>query len=259
MTMGLLDLPAPLFDALDNFAADLHFPALLRILAYACACAWIGMHLYRRFSDQPRLLALRAEIAVVQSALARHAGGFAELASLIRRNLSLSLRQLGLTLAPALLASLPLLLVLPWLSNRFDYESPAPGILVSVCVQPPSAATTLHWQAAQAIAHESGCWRLTWPKAGEIAGLTNADSLVLHAFVAPAHSAFIYKYTKYNWLIGNPDGYLPATAAADRLAITLRPREVFPFGPAWLRGWETWYFGTLALVSLALKLRWRLR
>ncbi len=259
MTMGLLDLPAPLLDALDRAAAAIHLPILPRILIYACACAWLGMYLYRHFSDQPRLLALRAEIAVVQSALARHEGGFAELGSLIRRNLSLSLRQLGLTLAPALLASLPLLLVLPWLSNRFDYESPAPDTLVSVCVQPPSVATTLHWQATQAIAHESGCWHVSWPKADEIAVLTDAHGVVLHAFATPAHSAFIYKYTMYNWLIGNPGGYLPATATADRLAIGLRPREIFPSGPAWLRGWEIWYFGMLVLVSLALKLRWRLR
>lgn len=259
MTLGLLDLPAPLFDALDDLTADLHIPVLLRILAYACACAWIGMRVYRRFSDQPRLLALRAEIAAVQSALARHDGRFAELGVLIRRNLSLSLRQLGLTLIPALLASLPLLLVLPWLSNRFDYASPLPDTSVNVCVQPPDAAATLHWQATQAIAQESGCWRLTWPATGDTAMLMDSQGTPLHAFVTPAHSAFIYKYTKYNWLIGNPDGYLPATAAADLLAVTLRPREVFPAGPAWLRSWEIWYFGLLVLVSLTLKLRWRLR
>jgi hypothetical protein len=259
MTPGLLDLPAPLFDALDDLTADLHIPVLLRILAYACACAWIGMRVYRRFSDQPRLLALRAEIAAVQSALARHDGRFAELGVLIRRNLSLSLRQLGLTLIPALLASLPLLLVLPWLSNRFDYASPLPDTSVNVCVQPPSVAATLHWQAAQAIAHGSGCWRLTWPATGDTAMLMDSQGTPLHAFVTPARSAFIYKYTKFNRLIGNPDGYLPATAAADRLAVALHAREVFPSGSAWLRGWEIWYFGMLVLVSLALKLRWRLR
>ena len=259
MTMGLLDLPAPLLDAMDNAAADLRLPALLRILIYACVCAWFGMRVYRRFSDQPRLQALRTEIGTVQRALAQHDGGFAELGALIRRNLSLTLRQLGLTLAPALLASLPLLLVLPWLSNRFDYESPAPGTFVSVCVQPPSAAATLHWPTAQTTMHESGCWQLIWPKTGEIAALTNVDGVVLHPFGSPAHSAFVYKYTKYNWVIGNPDGYLPTTGAAVRLAVTLRPREVFPFGPAWLRSWEIWYFGMLVLVSLALKLRWQLR
>jgi hypothetical protein len=260
MTTGVLDLPAPLFDALDNAADYLRLPALLRILIYAGACAWIGMCLYRRFSDQPRLRALRAEIAAAQRALAQHDGGFAELGVLIRRSFSASMRQLGLTLLPALFGSLPILVVLPWLSNRFDFESPAAGAPVEICAWPTVAATELRWiPATAAAAVGSGCWNISWPNPGESIALATTHAGVLHVFGPRPQSTTIGKHGMFDWLVANPDGYLPQDSPAARLSIDLRALEVSPIGPAWLRGWTFWYFAALVLVSLALKWRWRLR
>lgn len=109
MNLGLLDLPAPLLDAFDSVLAASGLPALARMIVYAIASAWLGMVLYRRFSDQTALTELRQKVQASQRALALHGGDFTELRGLIHNNFLLSLRQLGLSLRPALLASLPLL------------------------------------------------------------------------------------------------------------------------------------------------------
>jgi hypothetical protein len=260
MNTGLLDFPAPLFDVLDNAAAFVRIPALLRVVLYAAVCAWLGMRLYRRYSDQPRLLALRTQIVQSQRALALHEGAFGELRVLIARNLSLSLRQLGLTLRPALIASLPLLIILPWISNRFDYVHPMPGAETAICIQPATTAAGLHWIGPQVAAPgDPGCWRLAWPAAAATATLVDANGAVLFTLQSDIQSTFVHKFIWLNWLIGNPGGYLPGDSPIERIAIDLEHRELLDFGPAWLRDWETWFFATALVASLALKFRWQLQ
>jgi hypothetical protein len=257
MNLGLLDLPAPLWNAVDDICAWAHVPAVLRVVAWASVLAWVSMRLYRRFSDQPRLLELRAEIARTQRALAVHDGGFADLRALIRQNFRLSLRQLGLTLRPAVLASLPLLFVLPWLSNRFDFEQPAVGTAVNVCAQPATAASLLRW-LPKPIATSGDCWQLNWPAADAPAMLADTSGTPFYTLDNKLQSVIVHKFIWLNYLIGNPGGYLPAAAPIERLAITVPAQQMIGAGPGWMRDWETWFFTALLVVSLALKLRWRL-
>lgn len=259
MSSGLFDLPAPLFDAVDSMLEYAHLPAVLRVALYACACAWIGMYLYRRYSDQPRLTLLRDDVARTQRALALHDGDFSELRVLIRHNLRLSVRQLGLTLRPALIASLPLLFVLPWLSNRFAIEPPAAGARVEACIQPPDAAPTVRWPAAaDARASAAGCWTVAWPAPDSAIDLDTADGSALVALAANTKSSIVHKFTFLNWLIGNPGGYLADAAPIGSVAFGLPARELIGAGPTWMRGWEFWYFTILLIGSIGLKLRWRL-
>ena len=255
MSLGLLDLPAPLFDAVDALLRTLHLPDVVRIVLYAVASAWLSMWLYRRCSDQNRLADLHQEIRRTQREMAAHEGEFAELNRLIRRNLALTLRHLALTLRPALLASFPLLFVLPWLSNAFSVAAPAASL--HVCAEPAAAAPQVHWTAQARDAGE-GCWDVdTTPDAR--ATLQDTRGTPLLTLPQTPQSTIIHKFATFNWLIGNPDGYLPTDAPLERLALQLQAREVVAFGPAWMRGWEALYFAVLMIVSVLLKVRWKIR
>lgn len=257
MNLGLLDLPAPLLDALDGAFDRIGVPALLRVVTYAAASAWMGMALYRRLSDQRRLAEIEAQVALSQQALARHDGDFATLQVLIVANLRATSHHLALTLRPALIASLPLLFALPWLSNRFDFRQPQTGTSISVCVQP--VVRGVHWQASSAAAATaSGCWLTPWPDVKTPATLSDSAGQPLLVMPNAVKSDTVEKFGWFNWLIGNPAGYLPADAAIARVHIALSQRQIFPIGPAWLRGWVFWYFLTVLFVSLWLKWRWRL-
>lgn len=257
MNPGLLDLPAPLLDALDGALDRIGVPALLRVVAYAAASAWMGMALYRRLSDQRRLAEVGAQVALSQQALARHDGDFATLRTLILANLRATSHHLALTLRPALIASLPLLFALPWLSNRFDFRQPQAGTSISVCVQP--VVRDLRWQVTSAAtAAAPGCWLTPWPDVEKPATLSDSAGRTLLVIPNAATSDTVEKFGWFNWLIGNPAGYLPADAAIARVHITLPQRQIFPVGPAWLRGWVFWYFLVALLFSLWLKWRWRL-
>lgn len=257
MSLGLFDLPAPLLDTLDGALDRIGVPALLRVVTYAAATAWTGMALYRRLSDQRRLAEVGAKVALSQQALARHEGDFAMLRVLILANLRATSHHLALTLRPALIASLPLLFALPWLSNRFDFRQPETGTSISVCTQP--VVRGLHWQASSAAAvTASGCWLAPWPDVKTPATLSDSAGRTLLVIPDLAKSDTVEKFGWFNWLIGNPAGYLPSDAPVTHVHLELPRQQLLDFGPSWLRGWVFSYFLTALLISLWLKWRWRL-
>lgn len=257
MSGGLLDWPAPLLDALDTGLDRIGVPALLHIVAYAAASSWVGMALYRRLSDQPRLAEVGAQVAQSQQALASHEGDFATLRVLILGNLRATGHHLALTLRPAIIASLPLLFFLPWLSNRFDFRQPDAGQPISVCVQP--AVDGLHWQTSNVVAADAkGCWLVPWPDSKTPATLADPAGRTLLSLSDVAASDTVEKPAWINWLIGNPAGYLPSDAPIERVHIALPQRQLLHIGPAWFRGWMLWYLSAVFFVSFWLKWRWRL-
>ena len=56
--MGLLDLPAPLFDWVDNRLLSM-LPPLARIVLWAVVAAVASLAIYRLFSPQRRIAALK--------------------------------------------------------------------------------------------------------------------------------------------------------------------------------------------------------
>jgi hypothetical protein len=258
MNLGLLDLPGPLFDLVDAAFVWLRLPVLVRVVVYAGACATACMYLYRKFSDQPALLRLRDAIRQAQQSLTAEQDDFANLYPLIRDNLRLSLRQLRLTLVPAALSSLPLLVALPWFSNRFDLAPIGTDASRTVCVEPVYAALSLHWTNAQTSpASAAGCWQVQ-PAGGDDAMLVQQDGQAVFTLHTQPHSNVIAKHTWLNWFVANPDGYVPDDASIEQVHVITPRLELVTAGPEWMRSWEFACFAMLILVSLLLRRHWRL-
>lgn len=252
MTRGLLDLPGPLLDAIDRAAAFAHLPAFARVLLWGGAAGALGMTVYRACSPQARLVAVRDELAAAQRDLLAYDGDFAGLWPRARRQLTLSLRQLALTLAPALLASVPVFFLLPWLADRYSYLAPEPHGLGSVCVQPATAP--LHIDPPQPAA-DVGCWTVTWPERGAALRVTDAAGTDIALPSEPLRSV-IGKFNGFSRLAADP-AYLADRSPADVLRVELPEQTFLPVGPGWLRGYELPFFVGALVVSVVLKRRWK--
>lgn len=253
--LGLLDLPAPVLDAVDAGLGAV-LPAWPRLVIWAAIAGIGSMWLYGRFSNQERLAALKPQIKAAQDELARYDGPFDGLWPLIRRTLGLSARQMGLTLSPALIASLPLLFMLAWASNTFGYRLPNGGDELAVSVHPreraPAAvawspATSTRWQS------DNDRWTVDWPEAGDELALLGAEGGELLSLPLAAPVPVVHKPRWWNWLIGNPAGYLPADAGIDAVELSLAKQRFLPFGPGWLRSWELPFLVLMVAFSLGFK------
>ena len=142
--MGFFDFPAPLFDFVDGLLA-MALPPVLRLAIWGALAGWLSMIVYRSFSDQEKIGALKALQKEQQKNMAEFDGEFSELLPLIRHTLTLGFRQLGLALGPALLATVPVLFIVIWVAGEFGYVTPATGSEVFLSVEPVSSE--IHWSS----------------------------------------------------------------------------------------------------------------
>ena len=251
--MGLFDLPAPLFSAADSLLSPF-LPAWIRLLSWGVLAGWLTMLVYRRLSNQERIRELKEEQKRQQKFISGFDGEFEDLFPVIRQTLALGVRQLGLSLGPALLATIPILFIIIWVAGEYGYGQPQSGQVIAVRVSPkPGDGNRLQWRSpASAREAESG-WMLTWPPPGQSATLLQ-DGQPLFAVPFQEHIPVIHKKHWWNWLMANPVGYLPDDAVVDSVEIKLPQQRFVEFGPDWMRGWMFSFFLSFLLSSIGFKL-----
>ncbi|MFA9461128.1 hypothetical protein [Thiohalorhabdus methylotrophus] len=245
--MGALEIPAPLFQWLDA-QMETAVPPVGRVVIWGIVGALVSMGLYRALSAQGRIARGKLELAQAQRDLDGYDGDLRGAWPLIGRLLKVAFRQVGRVGWPAVVASLPLLCLLVWMSTAYGYAFPPAGAEPVIRTEPPRMEA--RWQASDG----SGTGGQARPRV-VVAG---ADGRVVADVLVQAPVPVLHKWRWWNALIGNPAGYLPAGAAVERIALELPRKEFLPAGPHWVRGWEFSFFLSLILASVALKLLFRI-
>jgi len=250
--MGLFDLPAPLFGAIDQ-VLGVALPAIVRIILWGVLAGWLTMVVYRKLSRQDRIQQLKSEQKKQQKIIAGFDGEFEALFPVIRYTLALGMRQLGLSLGPALLATIPILFLVIWVAGKFGYEQPVVGTAITIGVDPEQSTTEgLQWSVGTTVEETADGWILSWPSTERPATLSQ-DGSVLVKLPAEHNIPVIHKYHWWNWLMANPIGYLPDDAAVEAIDIALPAQQFLSFGPGWMRGWMFSFFLTFLFSSLGFK------
>ncbi|WP_414833062.1 hypothetical protein [Afifella sp. YEN Y35] len=232
--MGLLDLPAPLFGWIDGQLSHI-LPSFLVVLIWASVASIASMELYRLLSPQARIAELRVALKGAQERLSEFDGPFDEAGGLIRNMLGLALKRVFLVLPSTLIASLPLLTLILWLDSSYARTLPPEGQSVTV----------------RASGNFGGEWVEDRPAPRAI--VKDASGATIADVPVKAPVPVVHKKQWWNYIIGNPIGYLADEAPVDEIEIDLPKREIVTAGPSWARGWEIIFFPALILMSFAAK------
>ncbi|TNE65675.1 MAG: hypothetical protein EP335_05200 [Alphaproteobacteria bacterium] len=120
MLMELLDLPAPLFAALDNAVAPV-LPAVARLALWALMASVLTMEIYRLTSPQERIAALKLKFNFAKAQLDAFDGDFEDAWPLMRRMLGAAFGRVAIVLPGTLVAALPLLLLIVWIDTAYAH------------------------------------------------------------------------------------------------------------------------------------------
>jgi len=247
--MGLFDLPAPLYSAIDSLLDFL--PPLPRLLLWAVFSGAISMLFYWLCSRQDKVAAARDRALQARRELNAYEGHeFGEMWPLAAESLKASLAHFGVVLGPALLGSLPALTLIVWVSNQFGHTLPEPGEPLAMLPQP---ATTLNQQPLW-----DSAFVARYPAADEATEVRTDDGKLLLTLPLAAAVPVMHKKLWWNTLIGNGAGYLAYDAPVDEVRFWLQRQVFLDFGPAWIRGWELTYFFVLVVSSLVIKRLFRI-
>ena len=251
--MGFFDLPAPIFSVVDQLLS-LALPGVIRLVLWGVLAGWLTMVVYRRLSNQDKIQELKLEQKKQQKIISSFDGEFEDLFPVIRHTLALGGRQLGLSLGPALLATIPILFIVIWVAGNFGNEQPTAGTPIAIGVNPKNASLgPFDWSSPGAVDVTDNGWILNWPSADKPVALRQAGEDLIE--LPLEHSIpVIHKHQWWNWLMANPAGYLPDNALFESIDIALPEQQFLPFGPDWLHGWMFSFFVSFLLSSIGFKI-----
>jgi type II secretory pathway pseudopilin PulG len=231
--MGLFDLPAPLFDIVDQ-AMAMALPPALRLAVWALLGSVLTMFLYKLLSPQDRIGAAKREAKAARARLNAFDGDFADAGPLIKNQFVTAFRHVGLVVPGTLLAILPLLALLLWAETHYGHALPPADQAPQIATVPDGFAT--RWDATR-----------------QPAQLSVADGATPIADIdMTVPVGIVTKQPWWHWLAENPLGYLPDDAPIDRVQIDLPTLEVISFGPDWMRSWLFVFIPVMFIVSLAI-------
>jgi hypothetical protein len=213
-TTGIFDIAAPLLGYFDALLAPL-LSALSRLAVWAACGSIFSMGLYWLFSPQKKIIGLKSEVAAARTAILKYDGDFSGLLPIVARSLRLSLHHLALVLVPALLASLPLVFLLVWMSNTYDREFPPPGMPIRIEISPRESG--ISWSAETTAMSGGGGLEVEWPHPGKPLQAFDKAGTLLFELPLAAATPVVQKRQWWNAFFGNPSGYLPSRAIVENV------------------------------------------
>lgn len=235
MTLGFFDLPEPLLKRADDLITSV-VPVPLSIALWAVLGGIVCLELYRVVSPQERITRIKKDARAAQEELAAYDGEMEGAWPLMKSMLGLSLKRVGIVIPATLLAAYPVIALLVWMSSAYGHVFPARGEEVAVHVAPPFHGQLLNDGAEQPRLQASG----------------PSGNVLLEVPLAAAVPV-VHKRKWWNWLMGNPAGYLPDDAPIDEIRADLPKRQLHSAGPSWMRGWEAIFLPVLFVAALGYK------
>lgn len=246
----------PMLNALDGWLSAL--PLLVRTVLWGGISGASCVLVYALLSKQAAIRFLKAETLELRKKLMDPSVDPGTVPRLLRRNLRMSFALLGRVIGPALVSAVPVLVVAAWLNTFHGFAAPGTDTAIPVEGRPPEVEFRFTPESRVRLADDKTI-RVTAPHNDDHALVLNAHGKAVYAgdpFSPPA--PVITKKQWWHHLFASEAGYLSTDAPIEELQFGFERQRVIRSGPAWLGGWEFWFFAGVLVMALALKIGFKL-
>ena len=215
------------------------------------------MWLYLLASDQLGIAALKNETRMLRKRMLAEDLENKEVMSIAKENLFVSLRLVTKVFFPSLIASLPVLFFVIWLSSHMTYDRSNDATGVSVNVIP--SVGNLEFLPNDMFILKEGEIRLMMKSELQTIKVVSPEGLVYEGRPQAHPVDGVYKKQWWNTFLGNAAGYVENNATVDEIKWGF-PRRIYLEGvPSWMSTWEFPFFASLIIVAIVLKFTLRIQ
>ncbi len=244
----------PLYDWIDSGLAVV-LPLAVRLVIWGGLAGTVSMTLYALVSPQQAITGVKDRLKVLRIKSRDDSLEFSEFMALSRQNLKSSFYLLFLTVFPALLSALPVLITASWIHTEHGHRLPLAADAQKLEAVTPGVEVRFVGVDADSL-HDN---------------IADDGSKVVYGVLLMVDSTVIYRQPSFTppmpvvckkaWhhvVWSSPVGYLDADAPVDEVELTVPKRQVLPWMPDWGAGWEVPFFIGVLATALSIKLIFRI-
>ncbi len=248
----MLNIVFQLFTAIDLWIA-LFLPLYGRLLLWGAVAGVAAMGIYAAVSNQSAIAALKTKTKNLRrQMLDPSLEKGSEFAALAKANLKTSLLYLGKVIGPALLSTLPVLLLAVWLDTYHGYELAEDREEVFVSIVPSHLDFDII-PAEIVRLKEMGVVNIEPVERGDAITVRTGGETIYSGPLLENPVPVIKKKNWWNLLLASQAGYIVSTSAIEGIHVNLARKKVLGRFPDWAAGWEGAFFMSVLITTLAFK------
>lgn len=234
------------FDDVNSWLSQWLAPGY-RVILFGALSGVLSMLLYRAISLQQRIRSLKQEARVVRRELSKTSEDFGEVLRLTGINLRVSFGIMGLAIGPALISSVPALIVVLWMYANFHYAAPSTGEVVR-------GASDRNGQRVEFLLPNKG-WSdtMAWPDPTSPVSIRVDGRTVFTGQLGSRAYLGLHERFWLDYVDGLHTAFLVPSSSVSSVSFVLPRRTLWPGVEGWTGHWEWTFFSAVLLSSIFLK------
>lgn len=250
----MLNALFPAMNAVDAWLAS-GLPLMARISLWGILSGAASMGLYAAVSNQKTISSFKTNARELRRRMADPSlEEFSDFLALAKENIGVSLKLLGIVMGPVFIAVLPVLVTAAWIDTFHGHSLPEKNKAVAIAIIP--AGSSLNIQPPDIVqGKEEDRILIRQPlKPSEQISFYVNNGLVYKGDVFTIPAPVIAKKKWWNLILASRAGYLTNKSPVEEIHFDF-PRQVMHDGlPGWASGWEWTFFLSILIVSLPIKI-----
>jgi hypothetical protein len=243
----------PAILAVDSWWAS-SLPLIFRIALWGVLAGVLAMGLYAIISNQKTIANLKKQARDLRGQMMDPSQeDYSVFLSLAKKNIKVSLKLLGVVLGPVFIAALPVIVLAAWIDSYHGYSRATTNKAIEMIIFPSDINIV---SRPNDLIKKNGDKIFVSPSSNRSDPISFyvENQLVFKGNIFSKPDPFISKKKWWHYFFASDIGYLSQTSPIEEIHFAFPKNSIHKALPDWISGWEWTFFIAIFLVSLPIKI-----